>query len=84
MNKEQAHHRKGAQRRWRHEKSATLAAALRGIAALEGVPLPRSNDVGRLRDMLKFHVGKDTLNKMLTRAAVQYEAANPKPRKYHD
>lgn len=72
---------KGARRQWRYEKSATLAAALRGIAALEGVTLPKGNDVGMLRDRLKFHVSKDILNKMLTRAAQQYEAANPKPRK---
>lgn len=81
MTKEQAHNMKGARRRWRHEKSATLAAILRGVASLEGLTLPNGNDVGALRDALKWRVSKDTLNKILTRAALQYEAANPKPRK---
>lgn len=72
---------KGALRQWRHEKSATLAAALRGVAALEGITLPTKNDVGMLRVHLSRYVAKATLNKLLTRAALQYEAANPRPRK---
>lgn len=72
---------KGAHRRWWQGKSAAMADTLRGIAAMEDVELPMSNDVGMLRNMLKTHVSMETLNRMLTRAALQYEAANKKPRK---
>ena len=65
-------------RQWRKDRSAALAAVLRGIAALRGIDLPLTNDVGRLRTRA---FAKDPLvQKALASAAMQYDRDNPKPK----
>jgi len=66
-------------RQWRKDRSAALAAVLRGIATLRGITLPPTNDVGMLRN--RNGLGMDTLvQKALANAAMQYDRDNPKPK----
>ena len=59
-------------RQWRKDRSAALAAVLRGI------DLPLTNDVGMLRTRA---FAKDPLvQKALASAAMQYDRDNPKPK----
>lgn len=82
---------KGAMRRWRRAKTEVMCTVLRSIAALEGVPLPATNDAGALRHTLvnsmpgsistaDRRANFTIINAALTRAVGQYLRDNPKPK----
>ena len=66
-------------RQWRKDRSAALAAVLRGIATLRGITLPPTNDVGLLRNRDGMRLDPLVL-KALANAAMQYDRDNPKPK----
>ena len=66
-------------RQWRKDRSAALAAVLRGIATLRGITLPLTNDVGMLRNRDGMRLDP-LVQKALANAAMQYDRANPKPK----
>jgi len=66
-------------RQWRKDRSAALAAVLRGIATLRGITLPLTNDVGMLRNRNGLRMDPLVL-KALANAAMQYDRDNPKPK----
>ena len=66
-------------RQWRKDRSAALAAVLRGIATLRGITLPLTNDVGMLRNRDGMRLDPLVL-KALANAARQYDRDNPKPK----
>lgn len=66
-------------RQWRKDRSAALAAVLRGIATLRGITLPPTNDVGMLRNRDGMRLDPLVL-KALANAARQYDRDNPKPK----
>jgi hypothetical protein len=73
-----------SRRAWRRERSKAMATVLQGMAALEGVTLPKTLDVGYLRQRLLVSTSprllSSDINVALSRAAREFEAANPKPR----
>ena len=66
-------------RQWRKDRSAALAAVLRGIATLRGITLPLTNDVGMLRNRIGMRLDP-LVQKALASAAMQYDRDNPKPK----
>ena len=66
-------------RQWRKDRSAALAAVLRGIATLRGITLPLTNDVGMLRNRDGMRLDPLVL-KALANAAMQYDRDNQKPK----
>ena len=73
-----------SRREWRRGRSAALANVLRGLAAMEGIRLDNSNDVGRLRNDLRYRMRTMELplyvvDVALANAAQEYDKTRPKP-----
>lgn len=67
-------------RTWQRAKSKYICDTLRGLAALESVPVPTgTNDVGLLRNQLSWRLGRFTVANVIASAAKEYLANNPKP-----
>ena len=71
-------------REWRRGRSAALANVLRGIAAMEGITVLDTNDVGAMRNNLRFRMktlGLKTrvVDVALANAAQEYDKTYPKP-----
>lgn len=73
-----------SRRQWRHGRSRALADVLRGIAAINDIRIPMSNDVGMVRRELWRAMGYKKSDMLmigaaLTSAAQAYDNEHPKP-----